>query len=136
MSGVVRRFFRVIRFCVILLALLLCLISATFWIRSYHHTDGLMLRPTPRERWISTHSGTLHVSHDISWPTLDDLMYKRSIPYESSFLGFGKSADHVRRWQMDSAGLTIYTVTIEDHFFPLWFPRLSFRFHPSPNYAI
>ena len=127
MHRLLKRLFRILRRSLIVLSLLLCLASATFWIRSYHHAVRFTLRATPRERWVFIDSGTVFLCEDISWPTLDELTHGQIIPYKFSHLGFGTSADRFRRWTND---LTIYTVTIEEHFFPLWFPTLIFSLLP------
>jgi hypothetical protein len=135
-----RRTLRILLATLTLLSLLLCIASAIFWIRSHRGRDTLTLTPLPSRWSLSTSSGTLRLTHDLSY--IDPAEVKSvisSFKHERSLLGFGvKQSEEFHSWPVTSRGpfssITYGTVT-KTHYMPLWACLVLLGILPTIQYS-
>ena len=101
-----------------LLSLALTAATAVLWIRSYHRTDFLTLRPSPDYVIVSTDRGGIWVTRGGLWPDMGPA------EYDKAWLGFETSAGYYNDMSLDSGA--IYLSYRKSLRIPLWLPFLVF----------
>src|SRR4051812_23274326 len=116
MSGVVRRFFRILRVVVLVFSLFLCVVVGTLWVRSFlappaAATGLVTLSPYPDKWFLYAQSGRLLLVRERS--ILDKADVPRAIKSGSekrSLLGFGTERwQKLHNWPVERGTLTYGT---------------------------